>query len=72
MKIYGVFIGNNFEDGNMIDPMFKLKSDALMQANAEVRKRNENGDNYVIGKDDRWRYGFDYIAVLEYEVIIKP
>ena len=75
MKIYGVCVGNDYEGYGIMNPLFRLQSDALMECNARANKYNdEHGDNYQLQHNDRydngwWRDGGDYIHVIEYELI---
>ena len=75
MKIYGVCRGDDYEGSCITDPMFKLKTDALMECNALANKYNEEqGFKYELQKNDRydngwWRDESDYIHVIEYELI---
>ena len=75
MKIYGVCVGNDYEGSGIMNPLFRLQSDALMECNARANRYNdENGDNYQLQSNDRydngwWRDGSDYIHVIEYELV---
>ena len=75
MKIYGVCRGDDYEGSGISSPMFKLKSDALMECNALARKYNEENDmNYQLLNNDRydngwWRDESEYIRVIEYDLI---
>ena len=75
MKIYGVYIGNDYEDGAVRSHMFRIESDALMECAALARKYNdEHDDDFKLVHNDRydngwWRDGADYIHVMEYELI---
>lgn len=70
MKIYGVYIGDNYEGGTCVSPLFKLKKDALMEAAALANKyNNEQPCNYTLDKNEVWRDGYEFIKVLEYELL---
>ena len=75
MKIYGVCVGDDYESSVISNPMFRLKSDALMECNALARRYNEEREmDYQLQKNDRydngwWRDGSDYIRVIEYDLI---
>jgi hypothetical protein len=75
MIIYGVCIGNDYEGHSISNPLFRLKSDAMMECNARANKYNdERGDNYQLQNNDAydngwWRDEYNYIHVIEYELI---
>lgn len=70
MKIYGVYIGNDYEGGTCVSPLFKLEKDALMEASAlAVKYNNEQQCDYQLDKNEVWRDGYEYIIVMEYELL---
>ena len=75
MKIYGVYVGNDYDGGGTSSTLFKLKSDAVMEMHSVACKFNEEqGCNYEIIKNDRYdngwyRDGYDYLHIIEYELI---
>jgi hypothetical protein len=70
MKIYGVFIGDDFEGGTCLSTLFKLKKDAQMQAAAIAKSENEEHQSrFELDDSEIWRDNYDYIRVMEYELI---
>jgi hypothetical protein len=70
MIIYAVCIGCDYEGSNAHSPMFKLKSDAIMEANAIANKYNDEGYKYEFNsKHGIWRDGSDFIIIREYDLI---
>ena len=71
MKIYGVFAGNDYEGGSLSHKLFKLKTDALLEANALAVKWNEerNMEYKITYSGDEWRDKDEYIKVMECKLI---
>ena len=67
MKIYGILIGDDYEGAVLSWTLFKLKSDALMEANAMAN--NKDFYEYKFNGVDEWRDEVDYIKVVECELI---
>ena len=73
MKIYAVYEGNQFEGGNVRNPLYKSKQDARSDAIQLVKELNKwEGDEdymYTEKEPDTWRLNYDYICIMEYELI---
>ena len=67
MKIYGVLRGNDFEGGFLRHTLFKLRTDAIMEASAIAN--NQDYYEYIFNGVDEWSDGSDYIKVIECELI---
>ena len=70
MKIYAVYHGNDYECGGISGTLFRLKTDAIMEGHAIAARYNGMWSDYqLLDCGDEWRDGYDYIKVMEYDLI---